>query len=145
MSWKDGIIATDVGEIIAHPKMSFEELRATPLGASATVKELSPGYPRIVIKPVLISGYECCASVGFDHGILDDMEIVVTDNTAERFSFVTGHASPRDGPEVRFLENWVYQEVGTKPPVGFTWGRICEVYDLIAGFAHVKFIYGVKR
>ena len=145
MSWKEGVIATDAGEIIAHPKMSFEELRATPPGASAKVEDLSRGYPKVIFMPVLISGYECCASVGFDHGILRRVVIVVTDKTAERFSFVTGFASPRDGPEVKFLEDWVYREVGTNPPVSFTWGRIGEVYDLIAGFARIIFIYGVRH
>jgi hypothetical protein len=145
MSWKDGVIVTDAGEIIARPGISPEELRASPLGASATIEGVSPDYPRIVFNPVVISGYECCASVGFDHDNLDRVMIVVTDNTANRFSFVTGFDSRHNGPEVEFLEGWVRQEVGANPPVHFTWGRIVEVFDTFAGFARILFIYGARR
>jgi hypothetical protein len=125
--------------------MSFDELRGSPLGASAAVEGSSPSYPRIVFNPVVISGYECCASVGFNHDVLDNVMIVVTDNTAKRFSFVTGYGSAPNGAEVTFLEDWVRQEVGAKPPVSFAWGRVFEVYDSIAGFARILFKYRASR
>ncbi len=143
-SWKDGVIVTDSGDLIARPQMTFGELRVSRLGASAKIEESSPGYPRIVIMPVLISGYECCVSVGFDHDRLDRAVVVVTDDTAKRFSFVTGFASTPEGPEVKFLEEWVCREVGTKPPVNFAWGGIGEVWDSKAGWARILFLYGTR-
>ena len=140
-NWQQGIIQVDTGDIVACPGMSLDELRATPLGASGELRTYVPAYPRVVIEPVMISGIECCIDLQFARGILHRAEILASESTAKRFSFVTGYASPADGPEVAFLEEWVQRETGAKPPMTFPWGDICQIYDQKGGFASIPFRY----
>jgi hypothetical protein len=139
-NWQKGVILTDSGETVAHPKMSLKQFLTTPLGASATVNEQSKGYYHAVIRSVMISGYECCVALYFHEDTLCECMIVVTEATAQRFGFVTGYAAP-SGPVVAFLEGWVRREVGCRPRSDFDWGSVAAVYDSKGGFASITFIY----
>ena len=108
MTWRDGVLLTDSGDVIACPGMSLCDLLATHTKALITVdgNEIST-YRRVVIDPVMIQIYECAVAEYFTQNVLAAVDICVTQSTAKRLSFVTGYASPADGPEVRFLEGWV--------------------------------------
>lgn len=139
--WKDGIIITDTGETLARPGMTLADFRLSALGASAEITGFSPEYPQAKLTSVWIGGYECATALIFHHNRLNEVTIVVTEDTANRYGFVTGFAASADGLEVRFLEQWVERELGQKPPAAFPWGRINSTYDSHAGFARIKFLY----
>ena len=140
-NWCRGVIRVDSGGIVANPGMSLDELRATPLGAAGDLEAYVAEYPKVLIGPVMISGIECDVDLEFERGVLAAAHIFATEKTARRFSFVTGYASPPDGPEVAFLEEWVRRETGATPPARFSWGQIADIYDRKGGIASISFIY----
>lgn len=139
--WQNGIIRADSGDMIAYPRMPFQEFVGSPLGALAKEQPQRQPYREVVVTPVLISGYECCVDLKFQHDVLRRVLIELSEDTVKQLGFVGGYASPPDGAEVAFLEEWVRREVGRKPPVDFPWGRIGQVYDPIGGFARILFQY----
>jgi hypothetical protein len=148
VNWRNGVIVTDAGLTIAFPGMSFDKLVATgavdlaeTTGAGLPNLQCGSIYKRVRIGRMNISGIECCAGMYFTGDNLTKVCIVVTDATADRFSFITGYASPPDGPEVSFLSEWIRRETGHYPPMCFRWGSIGHVYDGKANFARVCFLY----
>lgn len=143
--WGTGTIRSNSGDVIARPCLSLQGFLASPLGGSASVERVTPAHLRATVSRKSIGGYECWAQWEFEDGILRALLIGVTDSTAERLQFTTGYASPPDGPEVAFLEEWVRREVGRTPPLRFSWGESGQVYDPVAGFARIRFGYRPPR
>ncbi len=139
--WLTGVILADSGETVARPQMSLKQLLIDPLGESAEVNEQSKGHFQAFIRSVMIGGYECGVSLFFHEDTICRAMLVLTIASHERFSLPIGYGAPPDGPQVKFLEDWIVREVGRKPPVSFGWGEIAPVYDPIGSFASVRFIY----
>lgn len=142
--WRDGVIVTATGEVLARPKMTFQEFRETQIGTSAELDCPSPGYMKARISAVQICEYECAVGLYFNHDILMKVSIVITQSTADRYSLVIGYAAPPDGALVHFLQEWVQREIGPHTlPAQFSWGRIGQIYDTKSNLARILFNYSL--
>ena len=127
--WKDGIITTDEGEVIARPGMTADEVRSTrfALGGKFWQNPESVRHQHIQEAPFRIRDNNCIGHAYFLDGRLVFFGFILSQEEA-KLRFGTTQPGP-DSEELKFYQAWVEQEVGSRPPVNFPWGRIGADYN----------------
>jgi hypothetical protein len=137
-TWASGINRTDAGETVASPSMSLDELLRSLIGSRAQV-DGKGNYITVTLRPLLVSGIECCVVEKFIGGRLDNLFMGLSLSFSKQLGFGDRWRVPN--PEVAWLEDWVQRETGKKSAATFPRGTIRAIYDDRGGFPCIVFRY----
>jgi hypothetical protein len=143
--WRDGIIATDDGEVIARPHMTPDELRQTRFGTTGKfwTNSESPRHQQLLAPQFRIKNLECEGGAYFLDNELAAFIFLLKRDEAKRL-FGSSDLDI-DCPEAEYYRVWVKNETGMQPPVAFQWGTVGAGYDSKDMSCHIFFKYEEKR
>lgn len=138
--WKDGIIQTDEGDIIARPGMCLDELLQTSIGKTATVRPTGPGYRCVGFGPFHLGGKDWHANAYFYESCLTLLCLGLSSEMLIKL-FGTDQPTGEDAAETVFYKNMMKDRVGASSSAKFSWGEAGAGYDLKGMYSSIYFRY----